>query len=671
MRNRKIIYIILMLLTCFIYMDGVSAGANMYCRYQSGSKIIDLYCTDNSKSKCETIFIEKSDNKYTFTNYSVKKVNFDNGNDKCPSYANKDELFGAGMNFGKGLIGNYDLASENYSSNESGWNFNYTASSKGVGDVTISISRNNYGFLKYSLSNNNAGKTISIYDYDNNPIISKFCETTFIERGKIEFNSSSCSGSDVSNKCIGSDDSKNNNSNSSDSSSNSSSSNSSSSGGSKSNDSSSGNSSNGSGLGVGGYCVYKNLGSCAGADGAANSSCGVFTNTTDEGRINSYFQRAKYAVFKYPTINSENGDSFESVYLPKYEETSTSAYVIDSTISNKVISDFNSFDGSFDKLSSMLSNYVEISKNDLSVINSYNVASITDERGCPLWFSQTDGTDGQDYEDAQYFYQLYDTNAEDNDNTENPDIIDSGVVVNPGKGPYYCIYDGTYGSVNTKTGTLALFYDPDNSKLKLLSYDFSTAYLNSKCSLDDCSTVDNVKFVGYGGYESNDGSFQSNFIAGTTATCPKQINYNYNKGVLTICKNESSECVNGGGGILGNINRFSNSYDESSGNSDIIDITSCDQLISDDLRKILNKYFLAFRILVPLAVLALGIIDFAKAVFVSKEDDMKKTQQTFIKRLIVAVAIFFIPTFVNLLLDVANTVWGWNAGTCEIEKIDE
>ena len=89
------------------------------------------------------------------------------------------------------------------------------------------------------------------------------------------------------------------------------------------------------------------------------------------------------------------------------------------------------------------------------------------------------------------------------------------------------------------------------------------------------------------------------------------------------------------------------------------------------MRKILNKYFLAFRILVPLAVLALGIIDFAKAVFVSKEDDMKKTQQTFIKRLIVAVAIFFIPTFVNLLLDVANTVWGWNAGTCEIEKIDE
>lgn len=665
MRNKRIIYIILMLLTCFIYMDSVSATTDMYCRYQSGSKIIDLYCTGNSKSKCETIFIEKSGNKYTFTNGIVKSVEFDDGKDKCPSYANKD--INNNYKFGKGIFGNYDLVSDNYSSNESGFNFKYTASSDGVGDVTISVSRNNYGFLKYSLSNNNAGKTISIYDYDNNPIISKFCDTMFIMKGKIEFNSSSCSGVDVSDKCISSGNSKNNDSNSSDSSSNSSSSNSSSSDDSKSSVSSSGSSSNGSGLGVGGYCVYKNLGYCAGADGAADSNCGSYVNSTNNGRINSYFQRAKYAVFKYSTTNS---DSFESVYLPKYVETSTSAYVINPSISSKVISDFNSFDGSFDKLSSMLSNYVEVSKNDLSVLTSKNIASTTDEKGCPLWFSAVNETDGQDYEDAMYFYQLYDTNAEDNDNTENPDIIDSGVVVNPGNGPYYCIYDGTYGSVNSKTGTLALFYDPDNSKLKLLSYDFSTAYLNSKCALDDCSTADNVKFVGYGGAESNDGSFQSNFIAGTTATCPKQINYNYNKGILTICKNESSECINGGGGILGNINRFSNSYDEDSSSANI-EITSCDQLISDDLRKILNKYFLAFRILVPLAVLALGIIDFAKAVFVSKEEDMKKNQSNFVKRLIVAVAIFLIPTFVNLLLDVANTVWGWNAGTCNIENIDE
>ena len=651
MKNRKIIYIILMLLTCFIYMDDVSASTNMYCRYQSGSKIIDLYCTDNSKSKCETIFIEKSDNKYTFTNGTVKSVKFDKGNNKCPSYANKD--VGNKYKFGKGMFGNYDLVSENYSSNVSTFDISYDAKDVSVGDVSITVNRNSYGFLKYNLSNNNAGSTINIYDYSNNSSISSFCKTSFVEKGIIEFDLNTCSNIDsVKSK----DNSNSGNSNSGNSNS----------GNSNSGNSNSGNSSS-EGLGVGGYCVYKNLGYCAGDDGDINGDCGAFSNDS-LGKKSSYFVRSKYAVFKYSTNNS---DSFESVYLPNYTVSNKGTYIIDSSISKKVSSDFNAFDGTTSKLSSMLKNFSSFSKNELSTLNSYNTSQKTNSKGCPLWFSNVDGASGYDYEDSMYWYQLYDTNPENNTNTENPDIVNSGVVVDAGNGPYYCIYDGTYGSVNTKTGTLALFYDPDNSKLKLLSYDFSTAYLNSKCSLDDCSTADNVKFVGYGGYEANDGSFQSNFIAGTTATCPKQINYNYNKGVLTICKNESSECVNGGGGILGNINRFSNSYDESSGNSDIIDITSCDQLISDDLRKILNKYFLAFRILVPLAVLALGIIDFAKAVFVSKEDDMKKTQQTFIKRLIVAVAIFFIPTFVNLLLDVANTVWGWNAGTCEIEKIDE
>ena len=645
MKFKRFVYILLILLTSFVYMNGVSAGTNMYCRYQSGSNFIDLYCADNSESKCETIFIKKSDNKYIFTNGTVKSVKFDKGNDKCPSYANKD--MGNKYKFGKGIFGNYDLSLENYSNNVSTFDISYNAKDVSVGDVSITVNRNSYGFLKYNLSNRNAGSTINIYNYSNNSSVSSFCKTSFVEKGIIEFDLDTCSSKD---SVVSKDNSSSGNSNS---------------GSSNSGTSSSGSSSSG-GLGVGGYCVYKNLGYCAGDDGDINGDCGAFSNDTS-GKKSSYFVRSKYAVFKYSTNNS---DSFESVYLPKYTVSNKGTYIIDSSISKKVSSDFNAFDGTTNKLSSMLKNFSSFSKNELSTLNSYNTSTKTNSKGCPLWFSNVDGASGYDYDDSMYWYQLYDTNPENNTNTEDPDVVSSGVVVDAGKGPYYCIYDGSYGSVNTKTGTLALFFDTEKSRLKLLSYDFSTAYLNSKCSLDDCSTVDGVKFVGYGGYESNDGSFQSNFVAATTATCPKQINYNYNKGVLTICKDESDECINGGGGILGNINRFSNYYDNGSGGN-IIDITSCDDLISDDLRKILNKYFLAFRIIVPLLVLALGIIDFAKTVFVSKEDDMKKTQQTFIKRLIVAVAIFFIPTFVNLLLDVANTVWGWNTGTCEIEKIDE
>lgn len=651
MKFKRFVYILLILLTSFVYMNSVSATTAKVCKYSKKSDY-DVYLYQTVNGNHYAYKMSSDGNKHKIYNASLKSniSNFSN----CPEYMhieneNKNVFYFDDKQEHTLLWVSNSYNNVNYNDKSyTSWECSYD---------NVVVKQNKKGLISYTIDGKySTNNYLQFYDYSFN---SGTCPGYFASKAyqtdssKLFFYKDESAVKSVNNgKTTGytaaKDNSTNNNNN-------------------NNNDlNSSGSSSSGSGLGVGGYCVYKNFGQCVDDDGDINGDCGAFSNNSS-GKKSSYFSRAKYAIFKYPTTNN---DYFESVYLPKYTISSKNTYVIDSNISSKVVSDFNSFDGSFDKLSSMVQNYVEFSKNEISTLNSYNVSPSTDEKGCPLWFSNIDGASGYDYEDSIYWYQLYDTNPENNKNTENPDVVSSGVVVDAGEGPYYCIYDGSYGSVNTKTGTLALFFDTEKSRLKLLSYDFSTAYLNSKCSLDDCSTVDGVKFVGYGGYESNDGSFQSNFVAATTATCPKQINYNYNKGVLTICKDESDECINGGGGILGNINRFSNYYDNGSGGN-IIDITSCDDLISDDLRKILNKYFLAFRIIVPLLVLALGIIDFAKTVFVSKEDDMKKTQQTFIKRLIVAVAIFFIPTFVNLLLDVANTVWGWNTGTCEIEKIDE
>jgi len=63
---------------------------------------------------------------------------------------------------------------------------------------------------------------------------------------------------------------------------------------------------------------------------------------------------------------------------------------------------------------------------------------------------------------------------------------------------------------------------------------------------------------------------------------------------------------------------------------------------------------------VPVLLILLGIIDFGKAVVASKEDEMRKAQSTFIKRIIAAVAIFFVPLFVDIIMDLADIVW---AGT--------
>ena len=63
-------------------------------------------------------------------------------------------------------------------------------------------------------------------------------------------------------------------------------------------------------------------------------------------------------------------------------------------------------------------------------------------------------------------------------------------------------------------------------------------------------------------------------------------------------------------------------------------------------------------------LLALGSIDFIKAVAAQKDDDMKKVQSTFIKRLIIAVAIFLMPAILNLIFSFLTDTF--NITTCGI-----
>ena len=59
-------------------------------------------------------------------------------------------------------------------------------------------------------------------------------------------------------------------------------------------------------------------------------------------------------------------------------------------------------------------------------------------------------------------------------------------------------------------------------------------------------------------------------------------------------------------------------------------------------------------IVVPVLLIIFGMIDFLKAVTASKEDEIKKGQQTFIKRLIAAVIVFFIIAIVRLIISFAS-----------------
>ena len=86
-------------------------------------------------------------------------------------------------------------------------------------------------------------------------------------------------------------------------------------------------------------------------------------------------------------------------------------------------------------------------------------------------------------------------------------------------------------------------------------------------------------------------------------------------------------------------------------------IVDCLDLFSDNFISNLNSILFIIRIAIPILLIVLGILDFVKAIFAGKEDEMKKAQSNFIRRVIAAIVVFLIPTLVNFLLEIANGIW--------------
>lgn len=88
----------------------------------------------------------------------------------------------------------------------------------------------------------------------------------------------------------------------------------------------------------------------------------------------------------------------------------------------------------------------------------------------------------------------------------------------------------------------------------------------------------------------------------------------------------------------------------------------CDTLLGDkndpkSIRYILDTILQYVRIIVPILIVLLGSLDLAKAVTSGKEDEMKKAQTTFIKRIIAGVLVFFVPVLVDIIMGLADVVW--------------
>ncbi len=82
---------------------------------------------------------------------------------------------------------------------------------------------------------------------------------------------------------------------------------------------------------------------------------------------------------------------------------------------------------------------------------------------------------------------------------------------------------------------------------------------------------------------------------------------------------------------------------------------TCEGLLGTELLDIIDEIFTWIKIIVPIIVIVLGSLDFAKAVLIQEKNELQKAGVTFVKRCIIAVAIFFIPTILNYILEWVNS----------------
>ena len=70
--------------------------------------------------------------------------------------------------------------------------------------------------------------------------------------------------------------------------------------------------------------------------------------------------------------------------------------------------------------------------------------------------------------------------------------------------------------------------------------------------------------------------------------------------------------------------------------------------------RLVGYFLMIFKIVIPIILIVLGMIDLGKAVVASKDDEIKKSVKSLVMRAIAGIVIFFIPTLVGAIFSLVG-----------------
>lgn len=108
-----------------------------------------------------------------------------------------------------------------------------------------------------------------------------------------------------------------------------------------------------------------------------------------------------------------------------------------------------------------------------------------------------------------------------------------------------------------------------------------------------------------------------------------------------------------GSGSSSDDNDVSGTTPSTGGSTSDSDSETCGRL--KEPLQFIGNIVLVVKILIPLIIIALGMVDFFKAITSSKDDEIRKAAKSFAFRVVAGVIIFFIPTLVSLVFSLISS----------------